>query len=30
MYDGEDVVAWPEKLHNFLSMLHEEDELSNK
>jgi len=30
MYDGEGEVAWPEHLHNFLSMIHEEDEFSNE
>ena len=29
-YDGEGEVAWPEHLHNFLSMIHEEDELSDE
>ena len=30
MYDGEGEVAWPENLHNFLSMIHEEDEFSDE
>jgi len=30
MYDGEAKVACPTCLHNFLSMLHEEDEFSDK
>jgi len=29
-YDGEGEVAWPMHLHNFLSMLHEEDEFSDE
>ena len=30
MYDGEGEVAWPEYLHDFLSILHEEDGCSDK
>ena len=29
-YDGEGKVAWLEHLHNFLSMIHEEDEFSDE
>jgi len=29
-YDGEGEVAWLEHLHNFLSMIYEEDEFTNK
>jgi len=29
-YDGEGEVAWPKHLHSFISMIHEEDELSDK
>ncbi len=29
-YDGEGEVAWPEDLHNFLSMIHEEDEFTDE
>ena len=29
-YDGESEVAWPEYLHGFLSMLHEEDGCSDE
>ena len=29
-YDGEGEVAWPKHLHNFLSMIHEEDEFSDE
>ena len=29
-YDGEGEVAWLENLHNFLSMIHEEDEFSDE
>jgi len=30
MYDGDGEVAWPEHLHNFPSMIHEEDEISDQ
>ena len=29
-YDGEGEVAWPEYLHDFISMLHEEDGCSDE
>jgi len=29
-YDSEGEVAWPEHLHNFISMIHEEDEFSDE
>ena len=30
MYDGEGEVAWPKHLYNFLFMIYEEDEFTNK
>ena len=29
-YDGEGEMAWPEYLHNFLSMINEEDEFTDE